>query len=213
MLLTEITNDSQIDEFIERVSKECKPFLYAKDPGQLLYRGMQIIDEILYNKIIRKHRVPTDIPHDFHSFIDRYFKQHFDYYFRSNAMFMTSNYGFASAYGQVYAVYPVDSFQFLWSPKVKDLYPILAKIMRQKYKFDIQEFESGYDNEQIEKILNDLSNILKDLEYKNTDLDEAINSGNEIMIGGDSYHAFRVKNENGKIVEAINMDKQINKRL
>lgn len=209
MLLTEITSNDEVTKFINTVVRDCRPYLMAKEPEQFLYRGMNSDEFAAYNKPIRKNRIPKDMPEIIHETIDSYFKKHFGVYFRSNAIFTISDYNFADAYGTVYAVYPVGRFQFLWSPNVKDLFTKLAGILSKNYDVDIDMFKSEDLNKddiaRYRTALNDIPNILENLKYKNTDLDNAIDAQTEVMLSGSTYHALSVRhNEKESLIDIEN---------
>lgn len=205
---------SEVNHFIEKVAQDCKSFLYHKEPSQVLYRGMKPSGDFVYDKVVRKDRVPTSTNIGISERIDEYFKKKFGYPFRSQSIFLTSNYPMASVYGEIYSIYPVGDFQFLWSPEVKDLYVKLNALMITEYnihnRFFDQDYNEGEGKKRKERFLNDLDEIIKDFEYQRTDLSTAIDSRREIMIRVNSYHAIKYK---GSLAELKEIDKRIYEEL
>ncbi len=99
---------------------------------------------------------------------------------RSNSIFCTSDLEFLqskhSIFGEAYLIFPIDPFDYTWSPIVDDInYDIFKDNHIAKYYIDL--FKKTLN-------LNNLRKFIKDAEYKNTDLDDALKSHCEIMIHG-----------------------------
>jgi len=128
-----------------------------------LYRGFTNLPNI--NTIIktRKNRKPSNLDFKLHYEIDNYFFKRFGIKFRSQSVFCTGDIETAKAYGKVAEIKPIGDFEVCWSPKCFDMFEI------EDYpKMDIEEF------------------IIRN-EYQIGNLEEAIKSGNEIMLYCDSY--------------------------
>lgn len=135
--------------------------------GLKLYRGFtrpffDKIGEIEYPE----DRKPVSIEPNEQIIIDDYFESVFGVRFRKRSLFCTGDLNTASQYkqsnGEVRSIRPMGDFQFCWSKNSHDLYYAI------KYR------------PANEKLLE----LLKRLQFQNTDLEGALRSGNEIMITG-----------------------------
>jgi hypothetical protein len=158
------------DEVISLIKRDCKPFLSMK-PKALLLRGMKNKPNHPLKLSVRTDRRPSDMPADTHAKFNKWFKELFGINARSECLFVTSSFNIARAYwfshgtGGTYAVFPIGNFSFIWSRFVDDLLQVDDDIT-----FD--EF--------------------KELEYKMTDLNSAIDERNEIMIKCSEYYAVPI---------------------
>lgn len=203
-----LDKQENLDMFIEHVIRDCKSFLNAKKPGEVVYSGRkQSGANFLYNHPVRKNRKPLHTPQIVHETIDDWMKEKFDHRFRSDAIFVTGFYSAAEAYGDVYSIYPIGDFNFLWSSEIDDLYNDIISILRSKLGIsllDIKSINNPSSKAKVNAALNKLDDELEELNYQDTNLSAGIDSGNEIMIISDSYHAVKV--ERG---EALKIDKKI----
>ena len=69
-------------------------------------------------------------------------------------------------------IFPIEGFQFCWSPRVVDL-------------FDWTK-DSGY----LGLSVNEFVDALAKMDYQDWDFAAAVDSGNEVMVACRSYHAF-----------------------
>jgi hypothetical protein len=99
------------------------------------------------------------------------FLEKFGWAARSEGVFATGNSKEAAYYGNVYAIYPVDGYKYIWSPKVKDLYTHLD--------WDTEK-DLDLSDEEIDELFQT---------YKTDDLQQAIDSRHEIMIKCSQYAA------------------------
>lgn len=89
---------------------------------------------------------------------------------RGNSIFCTSNIEDSTTYGRPYIIFPINGFDFTWSPVYQDLYG-----------------DPAYSHDMDEKAI---SKMLSHGSYKWNDLPKALQTGHEIMIHGE-YYAFR----------------------
>lgn len=124
-------------------------------------------------KKVRKNRVPRDIPIDVHLGADDWFFENFGIRYRSQALFITGNPVSASHYAassrHIVRVIPLGEYKICWSPINSDLFL----------------YGNHAKEETIEKYL-ELGR------YQESDLEEAIKSGHEIMLYCDQYIAIPV---------------------
>lgn len=166
-------------EIIAKIKKRSKPFLKSINQcigDCALYRGMYISKNEGWKKT-RKDRKPFDTPEWIHEALDKEFYKKFGWKARSQSVFAvggairTTGYG-----GDTYIIFPTGKFEYLWSPKVSDLYGHLS----QKYST-----LDGTDRDWNKDVLLYIPKIVNT--YKNTNLCEALKSDHEIMINCPGY--------------------------
>jgi len=152
---------------IEKVLKEqCRPYIIeTKASPNFLYRG---VDELLTRYIIRKPRMdrrPTDTPVNVSNRVDDMFQKKFGWRPRSQGVFAVASPELASEYGRPYIFVPLGKYEYLWSPKVEDMYATLKKDL----ELEVEEF----------------SYYIKT--YKSTGLTQALLTDHEVMFKCGSY--------------------------
>jgi len=166
-------------KIVKTIHRDCKPFL-VQAKGQRLYRGLGNARDDFMKKTVRlSDRVPKDMPEEIHTKLNQYFLMKHGAKFR-NALFVTGDNSHAGEYGNLYKIYPIGNFEYLWSPKVNDLFTHW-----EDYAYDWNE-DDGYSKENLKKFHNE---ILKD-NYTTENLASAIKRGNEIMLRCRSYYAI-----------------------
>jgi hypothetical protein len=194
--------------------KHCQPFLTECDihdkaglheiwDDAILYRGiktagMPAIDFEMSNgdkklgifKGTRKDRIPKDTHPELTKLVDDKFEEEFGWRPRTEGVFCFGQSGrrHAADYGDVYRIFPMGEIKYVWSPEVYDLTMRLSALadaaaIRARDKHD------PHTKEELEKYAKAFS--VKDLEYKDTDLDRACKQRNEIMLDCKSYLAIK----------------------
>jgi len=114
------------ETILEILWKKCNPFL--KDlikpnwNGDFLYSGRgEHKDVIMINKV-RMNRRPSDMEEELSDAFDSALYNRFGFYARSNAIFCTGDKKEAKRYGNVYMIFPVGKYKFVYSENIKDLY-------------------------------------------------------------------------------------------
>jgi len=186
--------ENDINTFLDMIKRECKPFLNQAGSDKFsMYQGVNMkdnFDEIpfgdfkIYKKRVRGNRKPSDTDVKLSNIIDEYLNKRYNlggWKPRTQSKFFTGSAIATQEYGLTYIGFPIGDFKYLWSPEIKDLWRITYKIMwgdeSLNYLKDILDGKPSkniYEIDQFAELLNT---------YKFTDLDEGINSGNEIMIG------------------------------
>ena len=105
-----------------------------------------------------------------HDILDELFEKKFGWKPRSGGVFCTGSEATASGYGDAYIFFPIGDFEFLWSPKIHDLYD---HVTTRKPVGSI--FMKDFYNETVDK-------------YINSGMATAIASGHEIMVRCNSYY-------------------------
>jgi hypothetical protein len=178
-------SETDAAKIIEMINEECAPFLRAAQGG-LIYRGLKNPQSEFLRKEVRIDRRPKSSSQKVHELVDAWFQQQFGINGRSAALFATGELVDAQTYGRVHAIFPIGSFEFLWSPDVSDLF-----------------FQTGLDQAIIQAMRGAASKganveaaeaeaadkYLSKLKYTDKNFIDAIDSGNEIMIQCAEYFA------------------------
>lgn len=205
--------DDEVVDLEVWLDKHCDPFLSELGDDEdssvfetattSLFRGMSLPTtrpikaqlenrrRDFYIKNTRKDRIPVDTHIDISEMIDVLFNQQFGWKPRSQGMFCVGRSGRGSAnfYGDdVFAVMPMGKFKYLWSPKIFDL-TVQYKEAFRKHNVPVIDVGVPYTKEQLNLALPVLQEIVST--YKSTDLGDALNTRNEIMIYCDQYAAIR----------------------
>lgn len=165
---------------IVQIQRDCKPFLKQCGMEALAFRGFT--NNYLapfFKRATRQNRKPMNTSKVAQAEQDKWFDEHFGFKARSASVFTTGNYDDANSYGQVFAIFPIGDFQFVWSPKVGDLF-----------------MAQGSDNQ---------TDFLNDGNYQDTNLPAALASDNEIMIDCKEYYAVKITSnkEAAKLLQAL----------
>jgi len=191
--ITDGASKGDIYEMVHAIKRDCQPYLQEAKPFDAytqLMRGMGKANKnFIDNKSIRlDDRTPKDIPKELHSRINSYFKQKFGGEFR-NALFASGDYIQAENYGNVYYIYPIGDFKYLYNPDIEDLF--------MNYDEYAPWFKpgTGPSPEELERQRREAMQTFFDEEidvngWHNTNLQAGIQSGMEIMIRAKAYHAI-----------------------
>lgn len=188
---------SQIENAINTIKKDCKPYIKVCD-GTILWRGAKEVIQYMEmkKKVPRSDRRPKDTNENLHNAIDDTLKSMFGWRPRSSGVFVTPDYEEASGYGiDVFAIFPIGNFKFIWSPEIPDLYghisildyPATRNPAYYKAKLNI----SGKDVEKkLQEKLDEEQAEIRELCNKYTDKNftQALKSKNEIMLGCKAYY-------------------------
>jgi len=185
MRLNNYINESrEIDiDLVNKIKNECK--YYFENARFLkkiypLYRGIK--KKFIWDIITpRTNRKPLDTDIKIHNLLDKEFKKQFGWKVRSQGVFCTGGWP-NRRYGNVYYIFPVGKFEFVWSPDIRDLTGSLvnAGILNTKYKLD-PDISEDTVNEVIFSMVST---------YEDTNFLEALRSENEISIKCKRYYAL-----------------------
>ena len=133
---------------------------------------------IVRRKVRLDDRTPMSTAQVTHDRFNAYFQEKFGAPFR-NSLHTSGDGGHASSYGNLFEIYPIGDFEFVWSPKVNDI------------AFDvIFPPVGGFTN--VPRSQEVINKKLDTMQYTNKNLIGAIESGNEIMIRSKSYYAVKL---------------------
>ena len=172
---------------VEKIKRDCKPFLneIGNDLSYAIYRGIKGSNaHAMTGRVRLQDRKPMGTGHEIHDYLNDYFTQAFGAPFRS-AMFVSGSANFAKDYGNLFLVFPVGEFEYIWSPHVTDLY-YLEDDMDEALYGDQHEPEAGTGD------VANFTRLMKGMGYINTDLESAAESKNEIMVRCKFYHGINL---------------------
>lgn len=178
----------------ELLNTECHSFFQQTDGQAVLYRGIVQLKNLAgkvmvgnrpvdyYRMTVRKDRAPMTMARPLSEIVDNFFQKKFGFKARSEAFFC---YGMgAERYARQYGnhpcvVFPIGPFNCVWSPKAPDLWDEISAVSPSEYYSN----EDGYQEDKVEKILNDLG-------YRDDEFDKAAAGRVELMIECDEYIAI-----------------------
>ena len=182
-----------MQEVLYLITANCTQSLHAMTKANnFLYRGSKSAPAEIFHGASRQDRTPLTSTKEFHNNINSAltlagFKAN-----RSNSIFCTGSMMDAVSYGgskNIYLIFPIDGFNFTWSPKITDLYVDEYSLWGQDYdSFDKRTIFYREPNAPVTL----QKEFLERTQYRDTDLDTAIRSGKEIMISGE-YYAINFK--------------------
>lgn len=185
--------DKQVKGALRNLVKEISPSFLEKSGDRLLFRGIKHnyglsigmylvggIPEECFVKPVRKDRIPRDMSAIVSKKLDDWFEKEFNFRARSEGLFTVGKSGLDGEFGTSCVVFPLGSFSYLWSPEIKDLWLYIQRNVYDHYdakdwKHEVTDEEGKFDADKFDA-------HMKALNYKTTDLEEAIDSGNEIML-------------------------------
>lgn len=198
MLIRELFEDEDhtsisVAEVIAKLKTECSAFL--SQTSKPFFRGvraaylskMEIAFEtelddgtsiIAYrmNRVV--DRQPKDMNIETHHLANEYFKKKFGWNVRKDGVFATGDIFAASEYGAPFFILPIGEFRFIWSENVHDLFSHIPQGI-------VRNIRAG-DGE------DDLYELLRRADYKDTDLEGAAKAGVETVFNCDEYYIVSI---------------------
>ena len=173
---------------IDIIKKDCQPYLKAVG-GDIskytLYRGLRGTNtQTMTGRVRLDDRKSAGMDSRVHDKVNDYFVEKFGEPFR-NALFTSADPDFAKDYGNLFIIFPIGEFTFIWSESVRDMYDI-EHYINDAIDEDMDDFHPG------DEPMNYLKRFLDEKEYINQNFKEAISSKNEIMIRCKAYHGINL---------------------
>lgn len=106
------------------IKSGCQEYLKL---GVRLFRGVTGGEGDAFEGTVRANRIPKDTSKSAHNILDAYFKKTFGLAARSEALFVSPDLTTAAGYGMVYEIFPLDGFDYVWSPILEDAYYLESK--------------------------------------------------------------------------------------
>lgn len=190
----------------EKLLADCKPFL--NDMGgfkEFLYRGVSRRINNIEQLSTRKDRSPKDTKEKAHNQFDEFFKKRYGWKARSeNVIFAFGSSTPAINYGKPYLVFPIGSYEYLWSEHIFDLTNTLSAfaadwvVTNMGAEYLKPEFMQKFnEHEEYDKFLKEFKTEFLETYQKGRSGDkgiyEAAKSRNEVMVHCDKYYLVDVK--------------------
>ena len=124
-----VVEDPDIESIAGQISRDCQPFLNEIDSdivNHSLYRGMTSVDVSPFGrkKAYLRNRLPLTADERVHIQMNTWFRLHFGKPWR-NGVFASGQKYLAGHYGDVYAIFPIGKFEYLWNSKVEDMFNLI----------------------------------------------------------------------------------------
>jgi len=212
MNVTEVEQDSKLQtpkSTAEYIYKHCQPYLNEIDfdiENYELYRGYTkklnlSCATIKQSRLEDRHpRTASKILHDY---LNIAFNKWYDKPWR-NALYVTGSKIMAGTYGDVYTVFPIGDFEYLWNFQIKDMFLTL-----EQFAPDII-YADAVNEDFINSITDFAKNHIKN-QYKSNDLKAAIALGSEIMVWVDRFVMINEKCKRNVLIELNKIIKENNK--
>lgn len=200
MRFKEFLKEDKLDmlkQSFNSIKRDCQPYLQQnKSPIWLtpLFRGMdqtRVPDDDVFKKHVRlDNRQTSDIPDEISDAMNNWMTKEFGEPFR-NALFVSGNENMANNYGRIYLVFPIGNFTFLYHDKFKDIYSTFSSF-RWTYGEKADRMVQGKllqtRKDFRKKFIEHIASV-NNGNWKQDNLEGAINSKSEIMIRTKEYYA------------------------
>lgn len=191
-------------KFFDVIKENCKQYLAEiKDPTKVIaYRGIRDRGDhgFISVKDTRTNRQPLDTNKGLSAKIDEWFKREYGIRFRSSANFAAGDSNIAGKFGDVYIMFPIGDYDYVWSPNYSDI----TEDFQQYVEMHAKQYPEEYNyifKEGVKYIHpKHLNDFMKDGHYKfNTGLVDALtkHKRNEIMIHCKKYYLVYAGFTNG----------------
>lgn len=154
------------------IKEKCQPFI-KESGGKPLFRGYGIGNSKSKEVAVRKDRKSRDTDFLIHTLMDEYFDEKFGLKARTQGMFTIGDKNQASVYGMPHYVLPVGEFKYIWG--LDGAKPISDTLVLS------ERIKSAILGEE-EKAKDIAKQILDQVVWKRTDLQEAMRMKAEIII-------------------------------
>ena len=191
----------------------CRPLLSELDAGPddldelPIYRGigadslqggviLNVSGErkVGYIQKVRKDRMTRDTHPQLSDLMDDFFEKKFGWRPRRTTVFAYGQQGRADTetYGDLYRIYPMGKFRYIWGEGVRDL-TVRLNTIRKGLDIRMVNDDEKYSDDQVKQFQAAIEKEFGD-KYHSTNLHEAITGhATEIMIDCNQYLAVRVK--------------------
>lgn len=179
MKLFELHNQEKVDEAVELIKRDCSFYLkhapYLNSRIQM-WRGISYLAVPFSKQKAKKWRLPLHTPQKLHDSLNNFFVEKFGWPARSGT-FVSWDIDTAASYGDLYAIFPIGEFKYVWSPDVVDLYENLTDYL---------------DDTEDAPTLDEIDARLKNYSWKDSGLSSMIPTYdmNELVIDATEYYAM-----------------------
>lgn len=193
-----LNEETDISEYLPILKKDCSQIMRLAKKGFFLYRGFKNVPiddngekSTFFDKTPRTGRMPLDTSTAMHKIMDEYFNEKFNWRARSEGLFCTTSYSHAKFYGDVYLIFPVNAFKFIYSPNVHDLFDEQNRFIKKEYN-SLYGFlaKAKTNTKEVEAAV---FSMLDNLKYTDKNLQKAAKNNSEVMIKCSKYYALSEK--------------------
>ena len=163
--------DEKTLRYFSYIEKHCSEYLTTVDKtNKILFRGQNDVSMPIFIGHPRENRKPSDSDPGAQALYDKYLTLMGFKALRSNSIFASSDKYHAGRYGDIYAIFPINGFQFTWSTNESDI--VLRNVGQVSGDEGADAIDDLYHN--YDDIIADISNdLIVLMEYT-----AGINTGN-----------------------------------
>lgn len=146
-------------EIFTRIKQDCEPFFKMNISKNPLYRGINTnSNKDVFIKEVRKDRTPSNV--------DKKFTEAFDEVTapilntqvrRTNSIFTTGNHSMALEFGELFVIFPIGEFEFVWSSEINDYFDLQSDYKTNR-NIDLEPFRN-IDSEKYKQKFEDELNL------------------------------------------------------
>jgi len=183
--------DKSAEEIAEIIKRDCSPFLKEWHHQNPLFRGSKI-NSTFEKFTVDKNRKPKHTYGPIHDVLNDAMHSMTGIYYRSEAVFTTGDVKIAEEYGTPCLFFPIGRYNYLWSYNVIDAYNWFnLPLSRASKNYAVRRFGLTDPFDNMDSYLKELKDFIASPRagyIHNSDLNEAISTGHEIMFACDSYY-------------------------
>ena len=224
LLNEQMENIKSVDEAVERILVDCRPFLSESGfkPNELfeltrnaLWRGMDHIEGSFVKFPGMRKRKPMSSAPRLHALLNRHLEKRFGLKYRSFGLFVSNNWTQAYEYGTgLFLIFPIGDFKYVYSDVINDAFiafdndnsgavpglwdRILSDFGMQESEFIEKNFDEGTEEIVYDKWFDLVERWLDKFNpYTDKNLKGVLQKPEEteIMLQAQNFYALRVKYE------------------
>lgn len=193
---SEVIKKQHIAKFAAAVKKDCVPFLSHKRPSDVLYRGRQKAKSKIELNVPLKKRTDSWTTFEATKELSKIMNQHGFEATRQDGYLVYSSSNAAGRpstlfFGEPFAIFPVGRYSLTWTTTNKGLSPDVGDNMWiKKGKEAAKEKGISISENDFESIAKAYWDKYGQCYMQGTDVSKAVDSGTEIIIKANSFHAI-----------------------
>lgn len=179
---------SAIGKIVEIIHQDCLPFLKEIGDKLPIYHGSNNIVKTMQKIPLTKNKKPSYMSREVHDLLDSSFEMLSGVKFTSSGISTTGSRKMAYQIGNVHLFFPVGKYNYAWSPLVNDANEYFGLKAASGV---VEDGHIEYDSENVDKYYDAVHEFIMSggAQYKfNTGLQEAAQSGHEILFNCDEYY-------------------------
>jgi hypothetical protein len=183
----------EMENAFEIVKNKCSQSLSAMAKAKkFMFRGIPMkgndATPIMFHGRSRENRMPMSTNENISAILDDGLKASGFKAIRSNSIFCTSNESFASYYGSLYYIFPVDGFAFTWNKNYQDFYVDYMYGAFVKSKLSPEEKQEALMKFKIQA---QYPEFAASYGFTNKNLVKALETNHEIMVSGEYIALYK----------------------